>query len=156
MGPTRSSGPFRTLAAAEPVCAFERIGQVPAHISNAVRLRIEQEDGLDEDESDGTFRIVAKPSGVRDEATAMLSNADVRPNPVRDLGDLRWTQTQTGGARIRLYDLTGATVYESRVAIDAPGQQHVVLDLRSLSAGSYHYEIEAGRKSITGPIILQR
>lgn len=127
---------------------------VPAMISSTVEIRVLSEDGRAEDRSDGHFQIVGLPTAVRDESSSVDRPAIVVPNPARASVELVWQQVYGGAALVRLVDPAGRTALQTAHDVEGPGVQRVTLDLRGIPAGSYVYEITAGRQRTVGSIVV--
>ncbi|HDR00311.1 MAG TPA: T9SS type A sorting domain-containing protein, partial [candidate division WOR-3 bacterium] len=80
----------------------------------------------------------------------------VGPNPlVGGLATLRYSLPKAGPAAVAVYDVAGRSVFSTRT----PGHLatgSLSLDMRSLSAGIYLVQVEAGDYSATQKLVVQK
>ena len=89
-------------------------------------------------------------SGVADEATITgLKLAQSMPNPGRDQVEIRYTLATAGEARLELYDATGRLLKVLAAGQQLAGEQRVIVDVRDLASGTYHYRLSSNGKAVS-------
>ncbi len=108
---------------------------VPNQLTNRARLKIKASDNIFFDYSDNFFPIVEQV--VSTEEVVQNNQIDVYPNPTTGQLFIRHALRGNRAARLRLYDVKGALLWEEQRLLGREEQ----LDLSSYSSGLYFLQI---------------
>jgi len=78
------------------------------------------------------------------------------PNPARDQVEIRYSLVKGMNVTLELYDATGRLVRVLESGDRGMGEQRVVVDVRDLASGVYHYRLTANGTSISKTMTVAR
>jgi hypothetical protein len=78
------------------------------------------------------------------------------PNPARDQVEIRYNLNKGMTVSLELYDAAGRLVKVLDAGVRGVGEQRVVVDVRDLSSGVYHYRLTANGTSISKTMTVAR
>ena len=87
--------------------------------------------------------VVDPTVATREPVTTVFSNMQVEPNPSVGVASLRFLSATEGSAALRVYDMSG-TVYTSAIQFFKDENRVLLTAFKSLPAGFYCIEIQAG------------
>ena len=111
------------------------------------------------DDSDEPFGFLPlRVSGVASEAvTGMgLSLEGAYPNPVSDRTELRWHQSTSSTAVVRVYASSGRLVGETPLGTLGAGEHRSTIHVDGLASGVYLYEINTAQGTLRGSFVVAR
>lgn len=79
----------------------------------------------------------------------------INPNPTSGYMNIRWSNQPTGNADLKITDVTGRTVSQSVLNMDAASGQHQ-LNLSSLANGTYFVTIKSESIDYSNKIVVQK
>lgn len=130
---------------------------VPSTTSAALIRVTNADDASHFDLSDNVFTIEYATSGVGgDVVTGGLRLIGNYPNPFAGQTEVTWDQSKGGDVEIVVYSVTGTKVGEYAGGYREVGEQRLVIDGRSLSAGQYMYEVRTGHGVVRGTMTVVR
>jgi hypothetical protein len=111
------------------------------------------------DVSDGVFTIEYSPLGVPGSAvtgTGGLQLLGNYPNPFAASTELRWLQPTGSDVLLKITDGSGRMVREVSLGRLGAGEHRYLLGADGLASGVYFYELNTGRASVHGVMMLAR
>jgi hypothetical protein len=78
------------------------------------------------------------------------------PNPARDEVEIRYSLAKGADVSLELYDATGRLVKVLDGGMRGVGEQRVVVDVRDLASGVYHYRLTANGTSLSKSMTIAR
>jgi S-formylglutathione hydrolase FrmB len=93
--------------------------------------------------------------GVEKEETLNGPDFDIYPSPVNDFATLQFQLDQACIGFIEIFNATGVRIQSRQFKMDNAGQQHFVLDFRSLPVGIYLCKVQIGNRIVAKKIIKQ-
>jgi hypothetical protein len=78
------------------------------------------------------------------------------PNPTTDFSNLKFELKEPGKVNITLYDMLGRPVKSILNENLSAGKQELKIDIQSLPAGSYFYELKNGNKIYTSKMLISK
>ena len=96
-------------------------------------------------------------SGVNGEDLATgLQLLQSVPNPARDQVEIRYMLASGGDVRLELYDGSGRLVRVLDAGHRQAGETRVMVDVRELASGTYHYRLSAGSSTVGRTMTIAR
>lgn len=110
------------------------------------------------DVSDQVFNLYNSASSVDNDAVAGIGmqSLGAYPNPFVDQTDIRWVQSVSGDATLRVFSSDGGVVGTYDLGYRNVGEQGYRFDGENLSSGGYIYELRIGAAVQRGVMMLVR
>ncbi len=110
------------------------------------------------DESDDPFTFLPGINAVPGVETGVAGRLEigVTPNPAVAWTRLHWRQPVSGTAYVRIFDERGHLALGADLGMQASGAHSARLDVGSLPAGTYIYEMTIGRHHVAGRLVIVR
>jgi hypothetical protein len=84
-----------------------------------------------------------------------LDKFNVYPNPASDVVTLEFELSQVSDLSLNVYDASGRLVLKEAFGSQASGESRRTLDISSLQAGIYTYQLIADKKAVTKKLIVR-
>ena len=111
------------------------------------------------DDSDQPFGFI--PRKVSDVATTAVTGRGLAlegayPNPVSDRMEIRWYQSSSSTAVVRIYAASGRLLGETPLGTLGAGEQRSAIHVDGLSSGVYLYELGTNNGTLRGTFVVAR
>jgi hypothetical protein len=93
--------------------------------------------------------------GLEKEETLNGPDFNIYPSPVNDFATLQFQLDQACIGVIEIFNATGVRIQRRQLKFNNAGQQHFVLDFRSLPVGIYLCKVQIGNRIVAKKIIKQ-
>ena len=93
--------------------------------------------------------------GVEKEETLNGTDFNIYPSLVNDFATLQFQSDQPCNGVIEIFNATGVRIKSRQITTDKAGQQHFVMDFRSLPVGMYLCKVQIGDRVVVKKIIKQ-
>jgi hypothetical protein len=103
-----------------------------------------------EDRHQGISRVEDQLRGLG------LSSVEVSPNPTSVQSEVRWTLTKSTSVEVSVYDASGRKVMDLYSGQSSAGEHRAMVDVSSLTAGSYLVRIDLGGVSTVRRLVVVR
>jgi hypothetical protein len=124
----------------------------------SLRVRVSANPGgTPADDSDVSFGYRPSTSGVADltgmRQMMLFGNF---PNPFATTTELRWRQSVTAPAILRIYNQAGSLVFEETTGVANPGDQRLVVSSGTMPNGVYLYELRIAGETLRSLMTITR
>jgi hypothetical protein len=102
------------------------------------------------------FTAVNEYDDIASNDNSFVSNLNVYPNPLNNIGMLSFNLKVNADATVNIYNLTGSIVKTIKLGMLTEGQHKEQFDASSLSVGSYIISLESGSERSVAKFIVTR